>query len=111
LWRVGAFVTTLHPDTYGRSFIWKLGGDVAVNTADFDILQTPEFMRSPVVVVQTTARELRYRMDDPEGRRFPLFDDLREEGVTDYLALPLLYTDGTVHVFRLPGAGDPQAWR
>jgi adenylate cyclase len=91
-------VTTLHPDTYGRSFIWRAGGDVAVNTADFDILQTPEFMRSPVVVVQTTARELRYRMDDPDGRRFPLFDDLRNEGVTDYLALPLLYTDGTVHV-------------
>jgi adenylate cyclase len=98
LWRVAAFVTTLHPDTYGRSFIWKLGGDVAVNTADFDILQTPEFMRSPVVVVQTTARELRYRMDDPDSRRFPFFDDMRNEGVTDYLALPLLYTDGTVHV-------------
>jgi adenylate cyclase len=98
LWRVGAFVTTLHPDTYGRSFIWRAGGGVEVNTADFYILQTPEFMRSPVVVVQTTARELRYRMDDPDGRRFPLFDDLRNEGVTDYLALPLLYTDGTVHV-------------
>jgi adenylate cyclase len=98
LWRAAAFVTTLHPDTYGRSFIWKSGGEVAVNAADFDILQTPEYMRSPVVVVQTTARELRYRMDDPDGRRFPLFDDLRLEGVTDYIALPLLYTDGTVHV-------------
>jgi adenylate cyclase len=98
LWRAAAFVTTLHPDTYGRSFIWKSGGEVAVNTADFDILQTPEFMRSPVVVVQTTARELRYRMDDPDSRRFPFFDDMRAEGVTDYLALPLLYTDGTVHV-------------
>ncbi|HEY2246481.1 MAG TPA: adenylate/guanylate cyclase domain-containing protein [Bradyrhizobium sp.] len=98
LWRAAAFVTTLHPDTYGRSFIWKFGGDVAVNTADFDILQTPEFMRSPVAVVQATARELRYRMDDPDSHRFPFFDDMRAEGVTDYLALPLLYTDGTVHV-------------
>jgi adenylate cyclase len=98
LWRAAAFVTTLHPDTYGRSFIWKFGGDVAVNTADFDILQTPEFMRSPVVVVQTTARELRYRMNDLDSHRFPFFDDMRKEGVTDYLALPLLYTDGTVHV-------------
>jgi adenylate cyclase len=98
LWRAAAFVTTLHPDTYGRSFIWKLSGEVAVNTADFDILQTPEFIRSPVVVVQQTGRELHYRMDDPDSHRFPFFDDMRNEGVTDYLALPLLYTDGSVHV-------------
>ncbi len=98
LWRVGAFVTTLHPDTYGRAFIWRLGGDVIVNSADFDILQTPEFIRSPVVIVQTTAREVRYRMDDPDSRRFPFFDDMRNEGVTDYIALPLPFTDGTVHV-------------
>ena len=98
LWRAAAFVTTLHPDTYGRAFIWRRGGEVVVQAADFDILDTPEFMNSPVVIVQKTARELHYRMDDPESRRFPFFDDMRNEGVTDYLALPLLYTDGTVHV-------------
>ena len=59
---------------------------------------TPEFLNSPVVIVQRTARELRYRMDDPDSHRFPFFDDMRNEGVTDYLALPLVYTDGTVHV-------------
>jgi adenylate cyclase len=98
LWRAAAFVTTLHPDTYGRAFIWRRGGEVVVNSADFDILDTPEFLNSPVVIVQKTARELHYRMDDPDSRRFPFFDDMRKEGVTDYLALPLVYTDGTVHV-------------
>src|ERR1700743_1973096 len=101
LWRAAAFVTTLHPDTYGRAFIWRRGGDVVVQSADFDILDTPEFKNSPVVIVQKTARELHYRMDDPESHRFPFFDDMRKEGVTDYLALPLLYTDGTVHVASL----------
>jgi adenylate cyclase len=98
LWRAAAFVTTLHPDTYGRAFIWRRGGEVVVQSADFDILDTPEFLNSPVVIVQKTARELHYRMDDPDSHRFPFFDDMRKEGVTDYLALPLLYTDGTVHV-------------
>ena len=28
LWRVGVFVRTLHPDVYGRSFIWRPGADV-----------------------------------------------------------------------------------
>jgi adenylate cyclase len=36
-------------------------------------------------------------MDGPDARRFPLFDDLRAEGVTDYIALPLLQVDGTAH--------------
>ena len=25
LWRVGVFVRTLHPDIYGRNFIWRPG--------------------------------------------------------------------------------------
>jgi len=36
-------------------------------------------------------------MDDPESRRFPFFDDMRAEGVTGYIALPLRFIDGTVH--------------
>ena len=36
-------------------------------------------------------------LDDPESKRFPFFDDMRGEGVTDYVALPLFFTDGTTH--------------
>jgi adenylate cyclase len=36
-------------------------------------------------------------LDDPESKRFPLLDDLRAEGVTDYIALPLLFIDGSAH--------------
>ena len=42
-------------------------------------------------------RESRHRLDDPESRRIPFLDEMRAEGVTDYIALPLLATDGTVH--------------
>ncbi|HEY3029974.1 MAG TPA: adenylate/guanylate cyclase domain-containing protein, partial [Bradyrhizobium sp.] len=28
LWRVGVFVRTLHPDIYGRNFIWRPGAEV-----------------------------------------------------------------------------------
>jgi adenylate cyclase len=98
LYRVGAFVTTPHPDLFGRAFIWRLGSEVVVSTADFDLPTSPQFTQSPLILVYRSHREVRYRLDDPESRRFPLFDDLRNEGVTDYLALPLLFTDGSVHV-------------
>ena len=97
LWRVGIFVRTLHPDVLGVNFIWKPGAEVAFGTADFDLLESPEFRSSPLAIVFGEGREVRHRIDDPEGRRFPVFDDMRAEGITDYIALPLHATDGTIH--------------
>jgi len=41
--------------------------------------------------------EVRARTDDPLNSRFPIIDELRAEGVTDYVALPLPFIDGTVN--------------
>ncbi|WP_298261758.1 adenylate/guanylate cyclase domain-containing protein [Bradyrhizobium sp.] len=98
LYRVGAFVTTPHPDLFGRAFIWRRGSEVVVNTANFDLPSSPQFTQSPLILVYRSLKAARFRMDDPEIRRFPLFDDLRKEGVTDYIALPMLFTDDSVHV-------------
>ncbi|MBS0531954.1 MAG: adenylate/guanylate cyclase domain-containing protein [Proteobacteria bacterium] len=97
LWRVGVFIQTLHPDIFGRNFIWRPGADVVVGTAGFDIQDSAEFRNSPLAILYEKRQEVRYRLDDPESKRFPFFDDMREEGVTDYIALPLLYVDGSVH--------------
>jgi adenylate cyclase len=97
LWRVGLFIHTLHPDVFGRSFLWRRGAEVVVGTADFSFQDSPEFKNSPLLMVFREGREVRYRIDDPESRRFPILDDLRAEGVTDYIALPLLFMDGSFH--------------
>ena len=97
LWRVGVFVRTLHPDIIGRNFIWKPGEEVAVGSASYDMLDSPEYQRSPLAIVFGEGREVRHRIDDPESKRFPFLDDMRAEGVTDYIALPILQIDGSVH--------------
>jgi adenylate cyclase len=97
LWRVGVFVRTLHPDILGVNFVWKPGAEVTVGTAAFDMLDSPEFRNSPLAIVFGEGREVRHRIDDPESRRFPFLDDMRVEGVTDYIAMPLLFIDGSVH--------------
>jgi adenylate cyclase len=98
LYRVGAFVQTLHPDVFGRSFIWREGVDeIVVTTANFDLPDSPRFKNSPLAILYASGHEVRYRLDDPESKRFPFFDDMRTEGVTDYIALPLLFTDGSIH--------------
>jgi adenylate cyclase len=97
LWRVGVFIRTLHPDIAGRNLVWRPGAEVVVGSADYDMLDSDEFRHSPLALVFGERREIRARMDGPDAKRFPLFDDLREEGVTEYIALPLMQVDGTVH--------------
>ena len=50
-----------------------------------------------MAVLYDTGEEVRFRLDDPESRRFPFFDDMRAEGVTDYIAVPLNFIDGSLH--------------
>jgi len=97
LWRVGVFVRTLHPDIFGRNFVWRPGAEVVLGTVDFDIRNTPEFRNSPLAIVFGEGREVRCRLDDPESKSVPFFDDMRAEGVTDYIALPLLFMDGSIN--------------
>jgi adenylate cyclase len=97
LWRVGVFIRTLHPDIFGRNFIWRPGAEVEVGTVDFDVLDSPEFQNSPLAIVFRKGMEVRGRLDDPQSKRFPILEDMRAEGVTDYIALPLLFIDGSIH--------------
>src|SRR5215475_15952056 len=83
LWRAGVFIRTLHPEIYGRNFIWRQGGEVEVGAVDFDIRQTPEFQRSPLSLVFNHGIEVRCDPCGPDTERFPLLLDLREEGATD----------------------------
>src|SRR2546421_10417037 len=73
LWRVGAFVRTLHPDTYGRSFIWRQGGDVVVNTADFDLPGSPAFWQRPLAVLYGRGQGGRNPPGGPGGPGLSVF--------------------------------------
>jgi adenylate cyclase len=108
LWRVGIFIRTLHPEIYGRNFIWRQdAAEVEVGTVDFAIQETPEFKRSPLSLVFREGVEVRGNPNGPDVVRFPFLDDLRQEGATDYIAMPLRFLDDTVHALtwttRHPG--------
>lgn len=107
LWRFGIFIRTLHPEIFGRNFIWRQGEEVEIGAVEFDILDTPEFARSPLRIVFEQGVEVRGRLGDPESERFPFVNDMRAEGATDYIAVPLRFLDGSVHatswVTRHPG--------
>jgi adenylate cyclase len=97
LWRVGIFVRTLHPDILGVNFIWRPGTEVVSGRVGHDMLDSPEFRSSPLAFVFHEGREVRHRLDDPKTSNVAFFEDMRAEGVTDYIALPLFFMDGAVN--------------
>jgi len=99
LYRVAVFVRTLHPNVLGRGFIWHHDSDaVEVNEVAYDFLDSDLFLKSPIRVVFAEHVEIRRRLADPAcPMDFPVLEDFRGEGVTDFLALPLRFVNGEVH--------------
>lgn len=99
LWRVSVFVRTLHPEIVGRRFIWQHGAGVTVTEGQFELLETDRFQNSPFLAVIRSGHAIRQRLSSVNSaQEFSIYDDLRDQGATDYLASPLIFTDGSVHV-------------
>ena len=99
LWRVAVFVRTLHPNIMGRRFVWRPGAEVEAREAPYELLESSDFLDSTIARVYLTEKPIRRRLADPNcPLDFPILAELRVEGVTDYLASPLFFTDGTIHV-------------
>ncbi|HEV3010459.1 MAG TPA: adenylate/guanylate cyclase domain-containing protein, partial [Burkholderiales bacterium] len=100
LYRVGVFVRTLHPNVAGRAFFWREEREeVEVDSADYGWFGSEEHLKSPIHAVWTSNAESRRRLADPEcPMDYPVLAELRAEGATDYLAVPLRFLSGEVHV-------------
>lgn len=97
LWRVGVFVRTLHPTMLGRNFVWRRGAGVTVGAMEYGEERADFFLSSPLAVVFEQGREVRRRLIDADVGNSSFFAEMRAEGATDYIAFPLLMSDGTIH--------------
>jgi adenylate cyclase len=98
IWRVGLFLLTLHPHIMGQRFLWKTGSAVDVASAPFEAFQSDDFRNSPVRRVIDSGLSVRRRLSEKDCPiDFSMLGKLREEGVTDYLAVPLFFADSAVH--------------
>ena len=107
LYRVAVFVRTLHPNVLGRGFIWVRGREeIEVIEAPLAFQESPLYLQSPIRLVFQQHTEIR-RAIGPGNLEFPVLEDLRAEGATDFIAFPLFFTNGEVHaasfVSRRPG--------
>ena len=94
--RVSIVMRTLHPQIAVSGYMWRAGEqELSMFSADHQTQTRESYQRSPVRSIFEGSPGLRRRLADPEcPRDFPILEDLDSEGVTDYLILPIPFSDG-----------------
>ncbi len=97
--RTNMVIRTLHPTVAGGAYIWHADTDaVEVRDLDHDTLSNAAYLSSPIRQIFEGAPAIRRRLADPDcPRDFPILEDLERDGFTDYLVLPLSFTDGNTY--------------
>ena len=93
----------LHPLYRAAGFAWRRGQNLKVDayrhvpdTRTTDGFTADRFTKSPYFHLMTHDLDhLRRRLDTGGDAEFPIFDDLRKEGLTDYLAFRSSFSLGT----------------
>ncbi len=97
LWRIRLSCRTIHPQIAAWSVIWASDMDHATERqVGHGYKDNDAYMGSPMAHVIDTGTAFRRRLTDlDEEHDHQLMFELQSEGATDYLALPLIFSDGT----------------
>ncbi|HTG22558.1 MAG TPA: adenylate/guanylate cyclase domain-containing protein [Reyranella sp.] len=103
LYRLAYFQLTLHPEFAGKAYTWRRGHGVEVSEATHGLMERSEYLDNPLPPVFEQRRTVRVRLEAVEPQA-PILKQLKQNGATDYVALPLLFTTG--HVDALSVVSD-----
>ncbi|MEP3332054.1 DUF427 domain-containing protein [Sedimentitalea sp.] len=101
--RLSVMLWSLHPLIAGKNYIWEKGvKEVSVYAPSYEIHDHPNYLNSPLRHVSSGLGGIRHRLcTDVPGNSFPIIEDLRAKGATDYVAMPMLFSDGRRNVLTL----------
>jgi len=103
LWRLRLLVRTLNPLLFALIYTWRReDDDVTVFEISHEILQSEKYRNSPFALVINGEGGVRRRLEGPNAQLdFPILEDLVAEGATDYVAMPLRFSDGQLNILTL----------
>ena len=101
--RISIMIWSLHPMIAGKNYVWTKEDDqVQSYTASYDILDRPSFANSPIRHVANGLGGVRQSLlTDHAEFPFPIMEDLKSKGATDYVAMPLHFSNGLINVMTL----------
>ena len=103
LYRLAYFQLTLHPAFRGKAYFWRRGKGIEVGEGAHGLLESRQYLDNPLPPVFEQRKTVRVRLAEVEPQA-PVLKELKAEGATDYVALPLLFTTG--HVDALSVVSD-----
>ncbi len=103
--RLTTGVPILHPHVHSYSAKWDYGKGVSERHFRLTAESLPMLQNSPVKIVYSGGGSVRCDPTaPPQEGEFGILADLRREGVTDYLALSIPFSDGTAKLLTVATA-------
>lgn len=93
-------IWVVHPNVRAEASIWASDGTRELRLYTSDNSSEEDYHSSPIKRVHETSAAVRVRIEKQPSIavEFPVTVELRDEGYTDYIALPLPFSDGSVKV-------------
>ncbi|WP_428644905.1 adenylate/guanylate cyclase domain-containing protein [Roseibium sp.] len=93
-------IWVVHPNVRAEASVWASDGTKELRLYTAENSSEKIYAESPIKRVHDTLKSVRIEIGKaPEkADEFPITVDLREEGYTDYLAMPMPFSDGSVKV-------------
>lgn len=98
--RMYCLVRTLHPQVFATGYTWRRGSDdVEEISAPHSVVESALHLESPCASIFDGATTIRRRLDIPDPQLdFPILADLLNEGATDFVSIPVRFSDGQINV-------------
>jgi len=104
IYRLAVLIWSLHPIFAARHYVWREGeSDVEVRMPSHEQLMGEHaYFNSPLHHVSRGLGGVRQRFDaNPDEFSFAFLNELKAEGATDYVAMPLPFSNGQINVLTL----------
>lgn len=99
--RITTGVPILHPQIFSFSGLWEFGKGATERRYRANSSQLEGLENSPIKIAYD-GKPVRCRLTAPsDDREFPIVKALRREGITDYIVLPVPFSDGTSKALSL----------
>lgn len=101
--RLNVAIRQLHPLLAGESYLWRAQDDqISIQSMLHENLMSDDYINSPLKLVTEGLGGIRQKLSEDQTEfEFPIMEKLRNEGATDYVALPLFFSDGHIHNLTL----------
>ncbi len=105
--RVNVLIQTLHPLLLANGYRWEREtGEVVRFDAPHDSINADIYLQSPMKLILDGEGGVRRQVNAETALEFPIIKDLKEQGATDYVALPMRFSNGQINALTLATDAD-----